>query len=113
MGLSELWELDYKLAAIVMPYITILVAIGLGKFMLSVVDNYIAGWRFRARGFRVGDTVEVEGDHGTIVKIGAWDSDFHLITSHSDRNEYLSVPNIRLPYIKIKRLCGGKLGKGE
>lgn len=102
--MAELLNLNAGLMDQIVPYFKVLGAIAIGKYLISLVDNWVAGRRFRSRGFRVGDTVKVDDDIATITRIGIWDTDFRIEEVNESRDEYLAIPNTRLPFIKIRRL---------
>lgn len=102
--MSELFNLNLGTMDLLVPYIKILGGVAIGKFLISLLDNWVASRTFRARGFRIHETVKVDEELATITQIGVWATHFRTYDVHDARDEYLAVPNRRLEFLKIKRL---------
>ena len=111
--MSELLHPNLGTMDLLVPYIKILGGIALGKFLISLLDNWVAARTFRARGFQIHQTVKVDEELATITQIGVWATHFRTYHVYDHRDEYLAVPNRRLEFLKIKRLVRKYEGDGK
>lgn len=92
---------ELQISQFLTPIFIAFVLISTGKLGLKLVDEFVSGMVFRARGYRTHDTVKINNASATISKIGFLSTHFQILNG-SEYVEYIPVSNTRLDFTDVR-----------
>ena len=100
-GLIEIEQMVGYAAAAVFGGLAVLV---IAQAFRSTAASIWAVLRFRCKGFRRHDRVEIDDDRARLSMIGMWETEFELPDKGDGYERFLTVDNVHLSKLKIIRL---------
>ena len=106
----ELAELSWEYTDLVLPFVAVVIAVSLVKYVHRLTDSISASRAFRSRGFKQFDKIIVDGEEGTLLCIGLWSCDILIVRNGGQ--EVRIIPNTRLPFLDIRRRITTRIEAG-
>jgi len=110
--LAELAALEAEIASYIAIIVGVFVVLASGQLFLQLTKDYAAGLRWKLRGYRMLETVTLDGKAARILHIGPFATRFALITGDKD-DHYITHSNSRLDNLNICRVVKRYGNNGE
>ena len=102
MEFLDLAGLQLRITDFIAPVVALFIFLAAGKVVLKFVEALAAMVIFKAKGYRIHDMIEVNGEKAAITKIGLWSTHF-MILNGDTQIDFLAVSNERLNFLTVKR----------
>ena len=93
------WELS--VAQLIAPPVAVVIAAILFVYVRQLITCIAGASRFRSRGFRMFEYLEINDEPAVMVGQDIWSTNF--LVGRLPSLKFLSVPNDRLKFLNIKR----------
>lgn len=100
--ITNLSELETSVALWLAPPVALIIAAALAAYIWRLTENIAAGRTFRSRGFKLFDTVLLNGKEAVIVGQDLWSTYFEI--RECPRHTYEVIPNTRLAFQSIAKV---------